>query len=226
MSRTLLHATHEERVVTYMGRVCLLALVLSAPVLAGEYAVLATGALLYADRHERDGAKVRLFRNQGVIELEAAAVLRFERVEEAAPTAPAQVLAPPRDPRELVEAAARQYGGADFVSLVHSVARAESGYRPDAVSPKGAVGLMQLMPATARDLNADPHDPGQNADAGARYLRDLLLKYKDDPYQLRLALAAYNAGPGAVDRHRSVPPYPETLQYVDKVIQQYRKAER
>ncbi len=222
----MLHAAPEERVVTYVGRVCLLALLLGAPALAGEYAVLSTGALLYADRHESDGAKVRLFRNQGVIELEASAVLRFEPVEEASRPAPAETPAPPRDPRGVVEAAARQYGGADFVNLVQSVAQAESGYRPDAVSRKGAVGLMQLMPATARDLNADPHDPGQNADAGARYLRDLLLKYKHDPYQLRLALAAYNAGPGVVDRHRSVPPYPETVQYVDKVIRQYRKAER
>jgi len=81
-----------------------------------------------------------------------------------------------------------------------SVAKAESGFRADAVSPKGAVGIMQLMPATARKLGADPTDPRQNVEAGTRYLSELLLKYKDDPYQVRKALAAYNAGPGAVER--------------------------
>ena len=91
------------------------------------------------------------------------------------------------------------------------------------MSSKGAIGVMQLMPATARELGADPHNLDENIDAGTRYLTDLLLKYQNDPYQVRKALAAYNAGPAAVDRHNGIPPYPETQRYVKKVIEQYRK---
>jgi soluble lytic murein transglycosylase-like protein len=79
---------------------------------------------------------------------------------------------------------------------------------------------MQLMPATADLLGADPSDPAQNADAGARYLRELLLKYG---YSAPLALAAYNAGPAAVDRHGGIPPYLETRQYVQRVLKQFQQ---
>ena len=108
-------------------------------------------------------------------------------------------------------------------AIVHSIARAESGYREDAVSPKGAIGLMQLMPKTAAELDADPRDPAQNAEAGARYLRDLLQKYENDPHQVSKAVAAYNAGPAAVDKYHGVPPYPETVQYVNRVLRNTRK---
>ena len=106
---------------------------------------------------------------------------------------------------------------------MHSVAKAESGYQPNAVSPKGAIGLMQLMPGTAAELNVDPHDPAQNAEAGAKYLRDLLLKYEHDPHQVSKAVAAYNAGPGAVDKYKGVPPYRETVDYVNRVLREYEK---
>jgi soluble lytic murein transglycosylase-like protein len=99
---------------------------------------------------------------------------------------------------------------------------AESGFRPQAVSPKGAVGLMQLMPETAQTLGVDASDPVQNVDAGARYLRDLLQKYDG---LLWHALAAYNAGPAAVDKYNGVPPYNETILYVKKIDAQYRKGE-
>ncbi len=79
---------------------------------------------------------------------------------------------------------------------------------------------MQLMPGTAAELNADPHDPKQNAEAGARYLRDLLVKYDGD---VQKALAAYNAGPGAVAKYNGVPPYSETRSYVNRVILDYKK---
>jgi soluble lytic murein transglycosylase-like protein len=110
--------------------------------------------------------------------------------------------------------------------LLHSIAQVESGYRQDAVSPKGAIGIMQLMPQTARDLQADASDAEQNVNAGARYLRQLLLKYMDDPYQVRKALAAYNAGPAAVDRYGGVPPYGETQRYVRRVLEVRRQLSR
>jgi soluble lytic murein transglycosylase-like protein len=91
---------------------------------------------------------------------------------------------------------------------------AESGFAAQAVSAKGAIGLMQLMPETARDLGVDPRDPAQNVDGGARYLRDLLVRYGGG---LRHALAAYNAGPQAVDKYNGVPPYAETIQYIVRI---------
>jgi soluble lytic murein transglycosylase-like protein len=111
--------------------------------------------------------------------------------------------------RSAIEAAAARYGLSP--AFLDAVARAESGYDPDAVSPAGAIGVMQLMPATARDLGVDPRDPGQNILGGAAYLRRLLDRFDGD---IDRTLAAYNAGPGAVDRHAGVPPYRETRAYV------------
>lgn len=105
-------------------------------------------------------------------------------------------------------------------ALVHAVISAESGYNQNAVSPKGATGLMQLMPATARRYGVtNIYDPVQNIQAGARYLRDLLSMFNND---LRLAVAAYNAGENAVIRHGNrIPPYRETMNYVPKVMGYY-----
>src|SRR5206468_11510523 len=123
-------------------------------------------------------------------------------------------------PMELADAAAERYGLPP--ELVRSVMAAESGFQPRAISPKGAIGLMQLMPGTAQALGANPRDPAQNVDAGTRYLRDLLEKYN---YRLRHALAAYNAGPGAVDKYNGVPPYRETINYVGRIEKKLRAAE-
>lgn len=105
-------------------------------------------------------------------------------------------------------------------ALVRAVVQAESGYNVRAVSNKGAVGLMQLMPATAVELAvASPFDPEENLRGGTRYLRALLERFGGD---VTLALAAYNAGPSAVDRYGGVPPYPETLEYVRRVFSLWR----
>jgi soluble lytic murein transglycosylase-like protein len=99
--------------------------------------------------------------------------------------------------------------------LIHSVIRVESNYDPYAVSPKGALGLMQLIPSTARRFGvSDVFDPADNIQGGARYLKYLLELYKGDN---ALALAAYNAGEGAVSRYGGVPPFPETRNYVTQV---------
>jgi soluble lytic murein transglycosylase-like protein len=101
-------------------------------------------------------------------------------------------------------------------ALLAGVASVESGWNPRAESPAGAKGLMQLMDGTARQLGVtDPFDPAQSLRGGAQYLRDLLNRYGGDQ---RLALAAYNAGPGSVDRFGGIPPYPETQHYVAAVL--------
>jgi soluble lytic murein transglycosylase-like protein len=200
-----------------------MALAATLPVFGGEYAVLSNGFRIHAERHEMAGLNVLLYTKDGVTEMPAAAVVSFEIDEYTAPPAAvppivAPTPAPAKDAATLVRDAARRAGLP--AALVESVARVESNLRPDAVSPKGALGVMQLMPATARALEADPHDTAQNIDAGARLLRDLLIKYDGDVVK---ALSAYNAGSGAVDRYRGMPPYAETQDYVDKVIRAYVK---
>lgn len=111
----------------------------------------------------------------------------------------------------MARAAARKYNVPEdlFLRLVQQ----ESNWKIKARSHKGAIGLAQLMPGTAKQLRVDPHDPRQNLEGGAKYLRQMYDRYKS----WRLALAAYNAGPGAVDKHGGVPPYRETRRYVKKI---------
>ena len=208
-----------------MPRKLIFGLLLALPAFAGEYAVLSTGFRIYAERHEVEGSSVKLFTKDGLIEVPAVSVASYE-VEEyvppppAPPPAPASIPVAPKstDPKTLVrEAALRNSLPPAFVA---SVAKIESAMKQNAVSPKGAIGVMQLMPATAKALSADPHDTEQNIDAGTRLLRDLLIKYDGDVVK---ALAAYNAGPGAVAKYNGLPPYRETQDYVNKVIKDYQK---
>jgi len=163
----------------------------------------------------------------GKIDMDAARLAAIEHVEDPAPppppapAPPVLASAPEKSMRELVTDAALRYGLPP--ELVHGVAQAESAYHASAVSPKGAVGVMQLMPDTARKFDANPLDPVQNIDAGTRLLRELLLRYEGSENGVRRALAAYNAGEGAVERYRGVPPFRETQGYVERVIGLYWK---
>ncbi len=194
-----------------------------------EHVVLRSGFRISADKVELVDGQYLLHTATGVTQFQETQVERVERDDYVAPpTPPAPQVSnqatasqkPPARPtiQELVTKAALAHGLPP--EIVHSVARAESAYQTNAVSNKGAIGVMQLMPATAASLQADPNDPEQNIEAGTRYLRDLLVKYDGDSVK---ALAAYNAGPGAVDKYNGVPPYRETISYVDRVLKNYSK---
>ena len=196
----------------------------------GEFAVFSSGARMRIDRHEvLDGSKLRLYSGDGFTELNACDIRGFEP-DDAVPARPQTTMPPAASliqptpeklsPEQLADRAADKYGLPR--QLVRSVMAAESGFVARAVSPKGAVGLMQLMPSTAHDLGADPRDPAQNVDAGARYLRDLLVKYGGGLWH---ALAAYNAGPAAVDKHGAIPPYSETIRYINRIDREMKKSQ-
>jgi soluble lytic murein transglycosylase-like protein len=181
-----------------------------------EIALLSNGQILKLDGHRvEDGQAVLILKGGGELSVPADTVRGYvpdEVLEEVA------VVAPGGDLREIAAAAARRHGLDP--ELVIAVVSVESGFRPQAVSPKGAQGLMQLMPRTAASLGvADAFDPEQNLDGGARHLGQLLATYEGD---IERALAAYNAGAGAVHRHHGVPPYRETRAYVKRVLDRYR----
>lgn len=128
-----------------------------------------------------------------------------------------QVVANSRFATEIAAAATRH--GVD-VGLLTALVEQESSFNPQAVSPVGAQGLTQLMPATARSLGVtNPMDPVQNLNGGAKYLAQMMREFNGDT---RLALAAYNAGPGAVRRHGGIPPYRETQNYVSRIMSRWQ----
>lgn len=207
-----------------MKRLCLgLGLLACAAPARAEIALLANGMTLkvVAWRQEGDTTFLTL-KDGGEVGAPSALVRGFvpDEVVDEVLEAPAEEEGKPRDLRGLAEAAAKRHGLDP--ALVLAVVSVESAFRPDAVSPKGAQGLMQLMPATAASLGvADPLDPEQNLDGGTRHLRELVALYGGD---LTRALAAYNAGAGAVARHGGVPPFRETRDYVRKVLRLYQAA--
>ena len=182
---------------------------------------LRNGSDIEAQTQSVDGDRVSLAVNHGTIEIAGSEIQSIENI----PDQPA----PPTEHRsqDILSVAEALRTASDAQALpanfVKTVATVESGLHPDAVSPKGAVGLMQLMPATAGELGVRADSPGENALGGAKYLRELLLRYHGDA---RLALAAYNAGPAAVDRYHGIPPYPETIAYVNKVLKQYARLQK
>jgi soluble lytic murein transglycosylase-like protein len=196
----------------------LLALALLAADARAEIAVLTNGQTMKVSGHRTEGDTVfLLLKGGGEVGTPASHVRGFVPDEVADEVAASTGT---RAELETLAADVARRHGLD-PALVLAVASVESGFRPKAVSPKGAQGLMQLMPATATSLGvADAFDPETNLEGGSRYLAELIALYDGD---LTKALAAYNAGPGAVKRHGGVPPYQETRAYVKKVLERYKK---
>lgn len=183
-----------------------------------ELVFLTSGRALSVKSHRVDGDTIVLrLRSGGQITCEAALIDRIEPDEVPHPDPQPATVSPAADPSrpyaDIIETAAAREGVDP--RLVHAVIQVESAYQAQARSRKGAMGLMQLMPDTARRYAlGNPYDPGANIEAGIRHLKSLL----DRLVELPLALAAYNAGEAAVERFRGIPPYPETQNYVRQVL--------
>jgi soluble lytic murein transglycosylase-like protein len=196
-----------------------LAIILSAPVARADLVFLSSGrSFSVRDVREESGELILTLRTGGEIRCDRSLVVRITPDEVAYPE-PAladdvleayDLVATPY--RDLIERASVTHGV--DARLVRAVIQVESAYQARARSPKGAMGLMQLMPETARRYAVEnPFDPAANVEAGTRYLKSLL-----DRLPLNLALAAYNAGEAAVQRFGGVPPYPETRAYVGRIL--------
>jgi soluble lytic murein transglycosylase-like protein len=204
----------------FVSVVTFVSLVASAAPARAEIVFFQTGRTLSVKSHRAEGdSVVLLLRSGGEIVCESALIARF---------APDEVPYPEPEPEAVVVAQAQDvaavpYGAIiDKVSaeqdvpakLVRALIQVESAYQERARSPKGAMGLMQLMPATARQYAvADPYDPASNIEAGVKHLKSLLQRLP-----VALALAAYNAGEAAVQRFNGIPPYAETRNYVSRIL--------
>jgi soluble lytic murein transglycosylase-like protein len=197
------------------------ACVLAADVASAELVFFQTGRTLSVKGHRDEGdAIVLLLRGGGEVVCPRAVVAQI--VPDEVPIADdptslpalAAAMQVPAEYQALIERTAARHGV--DAKLVQAVIQVESAYRAEARSRKGAIGLMQLMPETARRFAVkDPYDPGANIDGGIRYLRFLLDRFEPD---IKLALAAYNAGEAAVEKFRGIPPYTETRNYVQAVL--------
>jgi soluble lytic murein transglycosylase-like protein len=197
----------------------LLMMIFGVTAARAEYAVLRSGQRLHITGYERLGATVRLHVAGGSVEVSATAVVAIEP-EDYFPAPVKERLDVPF--AELIRAAGEKHGVEPH--LIASVIAVESNFNPRAESRKQAQGLMQLTPETAaRFAVTNVFDPAENIEAGTRYLKELLERYGQD---LRLALAAYNAGPERVEQYQGVPPYRETRSYVRKVTQAVERNKR
>ena len=200
---------------------------------AGEHITLSNGFALNCDHHAMLEGQVRLYLGAGednYIEFPARDVASIEPVADppapprdaaqtAAATAKPDAKLTPADLNEMLVRAGHEHNL--DVDLLASVVKAESAGNAHALSPAGARGLMQLMPQTASGLGVkDSYQPDQNVRGGSAYLDALLQRYHDN---MALALAAYNAGPAAVDRYNGIPPYHETRVYVARVIHEFNR---
>ncbi len=186
--------------------------------LGREVICLRNGYCLQGDSHTEAGQAFSVRIGSGSIDFPASDVASVEVTDETpAPKVPTAIaVAPVEKTESALSDAARAQGLPD--ELLRSVAKIESGSKQEAVSRKGAIGVMQIMPGTARELGIDATKLHENALGGAKYLRALLVQYHGNT---ALALAAYNAGPGAVQRYQGVPPFSETRKYVVSVTREY-----
>jgi soluble lytic murein transglycosylase-like protein len=210
----------------FAAKLGLLCAMVAPCVFATDVAVLQNGYTIRHERREVMGASTRLYTgagNEQYVDIPTAQVDHFEVVTTPA-VVPASVA-----PDAVPDAAFNLNDAVNSASdrtridpdLIRSVIHAESGFNPNAVSPKGAQGLMQLMPKTASKLGVtNALDPNSNVDGGTRYLRELLDRYNFD---LVKALAAYNAGPQRVEQYHGVPPYSETRAYVAHIVRDFNR---
>ncbi len=228
--------SHPSRAVSRHFQWAVLAIACTVTSPASEIIHLRNGFTIEAQSHRQSGDSLDVVIGDGTTSVPLAEVAQIESISQptlSQPASPQSALAqvtavPPllttlrrpelSHPQDLLRAAALAQGIPP--EFVISVAKAESGLHPQAISAKGAIGLMQLMPATASGLAVDALDPSGNALGGAKYLRQLLIQFNGDAV---LALAAYNAGPGAVARYKGVPPYAETQRYITRVLNEYTR---
>jgi soluble lytic murein transglycosylase-like protein len=192
----------------------------SSAAFSAELVELRNGFLVHVNHREKHGKLTRLYLDGGsenFVEVSDDQIVRSEDLPEPAPPpAAAPAADSDRAPslEEIVLSACSRYG--IDPDIVFSLIRAESDFDPKAVSRKGAQGLMQLMPQTSAKLGVgNPMDAAANVDGGTRYLQSLLEQYH---YDLTKALAAYNAGPARVDQYHGVPPYRETITYINRIV--------
>jgi Transglycosylase SLT domain len=203
-----------------------IAAVAAAPMHALERLTLRNGDSFDCVRHEPVGDRVRVYTSdESYIELKATEIVSVDVLPDPAPVvvAPVPVVKLTKfDLGEMLANAGQQHNiDAD---LLASIVKAESGGQTRAVSRTGAQGLMQLMPGTARAMGvSDSFEPQQNINGGTQYLDALLTHYHDN---IALAVAAYNAGPAAVDRYHGIPPYRETQAYVRRVINEFNRRKK
>lgn len=204
-----------------LQKLALVLVMASLPCFGSELAVLRNGFSIRCLRREAIGLITRLYPSTAASDFIDVPSDEIDHFEKDFPPPPVQVPVPPRTQglNEIINSTSQRYHLDP--DLVNSIIRAESDFQASAVSPKGAQGLMQLMPKTASKLGvSNAFDPGANVDGGTRYFRELLELYNLD---LVKALAAYNAGPHRVEQYRGVPPYHETRVYVAKVIRDFNR---